>query len=139
MLLGKGSSCAAPASGAGPPAHEQDHILSDQFRPGSGRWLRSGIPAPATPHNGNATTCLPITVVAHCRPSAMQFILEPHSLPTNNQQPPTANRRVTDAPPAAGSSSIKVSVKGDAKSVAVNVKAGSASARASYAPATIRK
>ncbi|GBG00352.1 hypothetical protein Rsub_13084 [Raphidocelis subcapitata] len=46
---------------------------------------------------------------------------------------------IADAPPPAGSSAISVAAKGDAKSVSVDVKAGRASARASYAPSSIRK
>lgn len=46
---------------------------------------------------------------------------------------------VADAPPPAGSSAISVTAKGDAKAVSVDVKAGRASARASYAPSSIRK
>uniref|UniRef100_A0A383VZS9 Uncharacterized protein n=1 Tax=Tetradesmus obliquus TaxID=3088 RepID=A0A383VZS9_TETOB len=46
---------------------------------------------------------------------------------------------LADAPPAAGSSNIQVSVSGDAKAVSVDVKAGRASAKASYAPNSIKK
>jgi hypothetical protein len=53
--------------------------------------------------------------------------------------PASPARSPLDAPPAAGSSAVKVSAKADGKGVSVDVKAGSASARAAYAPNSIRK
>lgn len=46
---------------------------------------------------------------------------------------------IADAPPAAGSSAIQLKVSSDGKTVSVEVKAGSASAKASYAANNIKK
>ena len=46
---------------------------------------------------------------------------------------------VADAPPAAGSSSISFKVSGDASNVVVDVKAGKATAKASYPASSIRQ
>ena len=50
-----------------------------------------------------------------------------------------AGSSVADAPAAAGSSSISIKVSGDASNVAVDVKAGKASAKASYPGSSIRQ
>eukprot|EP00775_Hariotina_reticulata_P008193 gene8193-8384_t len=44
-----------------------------------------------------------------------------------------------DAPPAAGSSAISLKVSGDGKTVSVDVKAGKAAAKASYAANSVKK
>lgn len=46
---------------------------------------------------------------------------------------------IADAPPAAGSSSISFKVSGDANNVSVDVKAGKASAKATYPANSIRQ
>lgn len=50
-----------------------------------------------------------------------------------------AGSSVADAPAAAGSSSIGFKVSGDANNVVVDVKAGKASAKASYPGSSIRQ
>jgi hypothetical protein len=50
-----------------------------------------------------------------------------------------AGSSVADAPAAAGSSSISFKVSGDANNVVVDVKAGKASAKASYPGSSIRQ
>lgn len=50
-----------------------------------------------------------------------------------------ASSSISDAPPAAGSSSISFKVSGDASNVAIDVKAGKASAKATYPANSIRQ
>jgi len=50
-----------------------------------------------------------------------------------------ASSSISDAPPAAGSSSISLKVSGDANNVAVDVKAGKATAKATYPANSIRQ
>jgi hypothetical protein len=86
---------------------------------------------------GGGRRCRCALCAARCfppprRPPRVSPALQPTS-------PSPSPRRPSDAPPPAGSSSISVSAKGDAKGVAVDVKAGGAAARASYALSAVRK
>jgi hypothetical protein len=81
---------------------------------------------------------MPLTLL-HCCCAGSSCVLEASAYQTARALSSYTFSGLADAPPAAGSSNIQVKVSGDAKAVTVDVKAGKASAKASYAPNSIKK
>lgn len=90
--------------------------------------------------------CCSSTVVAPAAPVAGCLDLAATSTTVENSAAKTTRTLSTytfssfaDAPPAAGSSDISLKISGDGKTVSVDVKAGKAAAKASYAANSIKK
>jgi hypothetical protein len=87
-----------------------------------------------------STVVAPSATVAGCRDfAATSNTVENSAAKTTRTLSTYTFSSFADAPPATGSSDISLKISGDGKTVSVDVKAGKAAAKASYAANSIKK